>query len=118
MEKIRPMARPSNDESHRVDLAADIHGGSPRQLVLKLFHHAIDVRGNAAEIAILHADVQVDDRLNVVLRRHVRAGAAGNGGQIIRAVATARWPGSDHRHALQVRQYESMRYCGVWVATL
>ena len=103
---------------HRFHLPADVHRGSPRQLAVKLLHDAVDIRRHAAEIAVLDAGVDVDDGLDVVLRRHVRAGRAGNGGQVIqelrlRVRARAPITGMPCKS-----EYESMRYCGVCVATL
>ena len=55
MEKIRPMARPVNDELHRVHLAADVHRRAAGQLAREALHDAVDVAGDAAEVAVLRS---------------------------------------------------------------
>ena len=57
--------------------------GASRKLFLVLVHYFDHVRRNAAEIAILHADISVHDRDNVVLGSYCQPGFPRDARQVI-----------------------------------
>src|ERR1700733_1194892 len=61
---------------HGVDLAADDQLRSARQLFAGLGDNAIDVGGDAAQVAILHVAEDVDGALQVVVRNHRHFGSS------------------------------------------
>ena len=52
---------------HALDLADDLDRVAGRELLLQLRHDLVDVAGDAAEIAALHAGIDLVDRLDVGL---------------------------------------------------
>ena len=74
MANARPEISPDVGGLHGLDLSANHHFRAARQVLAAVVDDLLDVVGHAAQIAPLHRSVNIDDRLNVVVRdqRHSR----------------------------------------------
>ena len=93
------------------------HARAARQLVLGLGDDPVDLRGDEAEIGVLHRSVDVDHRRGVVVADDApaqRRGGRSRGSPA--AAACRRRRGAERRRRRSLR--DASLYCGVCAATL